>query len=303
MAYLKEEVKAGIIVVSSFVILSAFVILIGGARLFEKNDIYYVKVKNSAGLEEGSQVRLGGVRIGSIIGIKEPSAPGESITLKLGVKKGTPLYKGTRAVISQIGMVGDIYLFLSVKNTTEGRILPGEVIPSDEQIEFNALMAKLDEVSVSVHALIKDVDKIFSQKNIENVESLIRNTNKAIVSGSSNINQIALGLKNTNDKLGRVLVEFESLVKDNKGEVGRLIKRAREDMDKAGEMIRTMEEAAKSVSTTTGTVNRTIDLQSQNIDMLLRSLTRTTEDLHDAMIELKNKPWSVIYKEGAPREE
>ena len=177
------------------------------------------------------------------------------------------------------------------------------MIPSDEQVEFNALMAKLDEVSVSVHALIKDVDKIFSRENVENVGSLIRNTNKAIVSGSSNINQIALALKNTNAKLGRVLVEFESLVKDNKGEIGRLIKRAREDMDKAGEMIRTMEEAAKSVSTTTGTVNRTIDLQSQNIDMLLRTLTRTTEDLHDAMIELKNKPWSVIYKEGSPREE
>ena len=61
---MKEEIKAGIIIVASFLILTALVILIGGSNLFEKFDVYYVKVMNTSGLETGAQVKLGGVRVG-----------------------------------------------------------------------------------------------------------------------------------------------------------------------------------------------------------------------------------------------
>ncbi len=303
MSYLKEEVKAGIILVSSLVILSGFVILIGGSRFFEKYDTYYVKVKNAAGLEEGAQVKLGGVRVGRVLSIKPPLHAGEPITITIGVKKGTPLYKGTKALITQIGFVGDIYLLLSVDKTTDERLKIGDVIPSDEQVQFTELMAKLDDISKSVDGLIKDADRVFSKKNIDNVERLIENTDKAIVSGSSNLDRISLSLKSTTDQLGHVLVEVESLVKGNKGEVSQLIKKARESMEQAGHMIRAIEETAKTVNKTTGSVDRTIDLQSQNIDMLLKTLTRTTEDLHEVMLEIKNKPWSILYKERSAREE
>lgn len=303
MAYLKEEVKAGLIIVSALVLLSGFIILIGGARMFEKFDTYYIKVKNAAGLEEGAQVKLGGVRVGQVIGVREPVSAGDSITIKIGVKRGTPLYKGTKALITQIGFVGDIYLLLSVDKTTNERFKPGETIPSDEQVQFTELMAKLDEISGSVNGLIKDVDALFSKKNIDNVEKLIANTDKAIVSGSSSLDKVAGSLKETTDKLEHVLVEVEALVKGNKREIAQLIMRAREGMEKAHDMIRTFEETAKTVDKTAKSVDRTIDLQSRNIDALLKTLTKTSEDLHDAMLEIKHKPWSVIYKEDTVGEE
>lgn len=296
MAYLKEEIKAGIIIVSALVILSGFVILIGGSQLFEKSDIYYVKVKNAAGLEEGSQVKLGGVRVGRVVSIKEPDKAGEFITIKVGVKRGMPLYKGTRALVTQIGFVGDIYLLLSVDKTTNERFRPGDIIPSDEQVQFTELMTKMDEISGSVDGLIKDVNALFSKKNVENVERLIQNTDKAIVSGSSSFDKVANSMKSTTEKLERVLVEVESLVKGNKGEVAQIIKKAREGVEKANDMISAIEKTAK-------TVDRNVDLQSHNIDVLLKTLTMTTEDLNEVMQEIKNKPWSIVYKEGTGREE
>lgn len=303
MAYLKEEIKAGLIIVSSLVLLSGFVILIGGTQFFEKFDTYYVKVKNAAGLEEGAQVRLGGVRIGRVVSIREPSGAGEAITIKIGVKKDTPLYKGTRALITQIGFVGDIYLLLAVDKTTNERFKVGDLIPSDEQVQFTELMAKLDEISGSVNGLIKDVNAVFSKKNVENVGRLIENTDRAITSGSSSFEKVAVTLKATTGKLEQVLAEVESLVKGNKGEVTELIRKARENMDKANDMLKAFEETAKTVDRTAKSVDRTISHQSQNVDVLLKTLTRTTEDLHDAMLEIKHKPWSVIYKEGSVREE
>lgn len=297
MAFLKEEIKAGIIIVVSFLLLSGSVILIGGTQFFEKLDNYYVKVMNSAGVEEGAPVKLGGVRIGKVLHIKIPTSPGEPITITIGIKKGTVLYKGTKASIAQVGFVGDLYLLLSLEKTTSERFKVGDVIPSEEQVQFAALMARLDSISQSVDGLIKDVNAVFNDKNKREIESILKNTNTTIVSGSSNIDKIASALKGTTAKLERVLDEVEDLVGGNKAEVAQLIKRARESIEKAGEMIKAIEATAKTVDKTMKTADRTIDSQSQNIDTLINNLNRTTDDLREVLHEVGNKPWSVVYKE------
>ncbi len=303
MAYPKEEIKAGIIIVTSFLILSGFVILIGGTQAFEKRDFYYVKVMNAAGVEEGAQVKLGGVKVGKVLSVTPPGAPGEPVTMKIGVKKGTVLYKGTRASITQVGFVGDIYLLLSIDKTGKEQFKAGDTIPADEQVQFAVLMARLDSISQSVDGLIKDIDKVFSDKNIKEVENLLKNANTAIVSGSSNLDKVASALKTTTAKLELVLNEVEGLVKDNKAEVSVLIRKAREGIEKAGDMIKTIEAAARSADVTLKNADRAIDQQSQNLDVLLNTLNRTTEDLRDALQEIKRKPWSVVYKEGQGKEE
>mgnify|MGYP006267377069 CR=1 FL=1 len=296
MSYLKEEIKAGIIVVASFLILIGFVILIGGSQVFEKFDAYSVRVMNAAGVEEGAQVKLGGVRVGRVLQVKAPTSPGEPVTITLGVKRGTILYKGTKASITQVGFVGDIYILLSVEKTTDDRFKPGEVIPSDEQVQFTVLMARLDTISQSVDVLIKDINSLFSEKNKKEIENILRNTNTAIVSGTSNIDKVSKSLQSTTAKLELVLNEIEDILRTNKGEFSEVIKKARESIEKAGEMIKAIEKTAR-------TADRAIDHQSQNIDTLIQNLNRTTEDLREVLHEIKNKPWSVIYKETTGKEE
>ncbi|GAB4417661.1 MAG: MlaD family protein [Thermodesulfovibrionales bacterium] len=303
MAYLKEEIKAGIIIITSLVVLSGFIVLIGGTQYFEKLDRYYVRVMNAAGLEVGAQVKLGGVRVGRVLSIRAPSLPGEPVTIEIGIKKGTAIYKGTKALITQVGFVGDLYLLLSVERTTRERFNVGDTIPSEEQVQFTRLMARLDEISKSVDSLIRDINRIFSQKNIREIEKVIENTNKAVVSGSSNLDKVASALKSTTDKLELVLNEIEGIVKDNKGEISVLIKKAREDMDKAGEMIKAFKDTAMAVNKTSKSVDKAVVLQSQNLDNLLNMMTKTTEDMQDLIQELKAKPWGVIYREGIGREE
>lgn len=278
MAHLKEEIKAGIIILASLIILSGFTILIGGSQLFEKFDTYYVKVMNAAGLESGSQVKLGGVRVGRVLDIKAPNGPGELVTITIGIKRGTMLYKGTRALITQIGFVGDIYLLLSVEGTTNERFKVGDIIPSVESVDFKILMAKIGDISESLDMLIKDIDKLFSQSNIKDIEILIKD-------------------------ITLVLKEIRGVVRNNKGGISKLITKAGEALEKAGDMIKAVEKTAKTVDKTSESVEGAVDLQSQNITNLLTTLTETTEDLQEVLQEIKNKPWSVIYKEGKGKDE
>jgi phospholipid/cholesterol/gamma-HCH transport system substrate-binding protein len=295
---MKEEVKAGIIIVSSFLVLSTLVVLIGGSRFFEKLDRYTVKLMNATGLEVGSQVKLGGVRVGSVTAIREPAGPGKRVTIEIGIRQGTPVYNGTRAMITQNGFVGDIFLLLAVDRTTEGRIAPGSEIPAAESPNFAQIMARLDGLSQTVEGLVKDVDRLFSPKNIGQIERLVGNTNKAIVTSSAHIEEVASSLKAATDKLEVVLGQVEDLVKTNKPEVTDLIKKARKDLDRAGEMIKSFEAAARSVEKTTGSVDQAVQRQEAGLGNLVDTVTRTAQDLQDLLQEMKQKPWSVMYKEG-----
>ncbi len=288
---MREEIKAGLIIVVSMFLLTALIILIGGSQFLDKFDTYFIKVKNAAGLEAGAQVKLGGVRIGRVVSVKEPQQAGESVVVEIGIKQGKPIYKGTKASVTQVGFVGDIYLLLSVDDTVNERIKVGEVIPSEEVVDFGVIMSKVEGLSKSLDSLIQDINKVFSAQNIKQVESLLKNTDKAIVSATSNIDKMTADIRTTADKLSNVLDELEGLLKNNKGEFTQVLKKAREALDKAEGMLKSIEKTSK-------TVDRTIDHQSQNLDALLNTMTRTTDELQDLIHEIKSKPWSIIYKEG-----
>lgn len=288
---MREEIKAGLIIVVSMALLTALIVLIGGSQFLDKFDTYYIKVKNAAGLESGAQVKLGGVRVGKVVSVKEPQQAGDSVVVEIGIKQGKPIYKGTKASVTQVGFVGDIYLLLSVKDTVNERIKVGDVIPSEEVVDFGIIMAKVEVLSNSLDSLINNVNKVFSPQNIKNVENILVNTNTGIVSITSNVNKVTADIRKTADKLTKVLDEFEELVSSNKAEFAQVLKKAREALEKAGVMI-------QSIEKTSNTVDRAVDLQSQNLDVLLNTMTRTTEELQDLIHEMKSKPWSILYKEG-----
>ena len=330
-SFRKEEIKAGIIILASLILLSGFIILIGGSQFFEKLDKYYVQVMDAAGLEVGAQVKLGGVRTGRVLNISAPSGAGQPITIEIGIKHGTILYQGTQALITQVSLVGDWYLLLSVEKTINERIRVGETIPSEEQVRFTRIMARVEDLSKSIDGLIRDVDKLFSQKNIKEIEKIVENTNKTIISASSSLDQIVSALGRTTDKLGLALDEIRDVVRDNNGEITLTIQRAREvigktgetvekmrevigkaggSIERSGDMIKAFEETAKTLESTSKSADKTvksidksIGLNSQNLNQLLNLLTRTTEDLRDVIQEIKAKPWILIHKEGTGREE
>jgi septal ring factor EnvC (AmiA/AmiB activator) len=76
-----------------------------------------------------------------------------------------------------------------------------------------------------------------------------------------------------------------------------VIKKAREDLERAEQAIAVIEKTAKSVDKTSQSLDAAIGVQSQNLDALFNAMTRTTEDLQEVLQEIKSKPWSVVYRE------
>jgi uncharacterized protein YoxC len=62
--------------------------------------------------------------------------------------------------------------------------------------------------------------------------------------------------------------------------------------------LKSADKTIQSVDKTVKSIDHSVGLDLQDLDQLVNSLTRTTEDLQDVIQEIKAKPWSLIYKEG-----
>lgn len=299
MARLKEEVKAGIIVSAFLLILSVFIILIGGTRLFERHDTYYMTVKNISGLLVGAPVKIGGVKVGSVLDIKPPEFPGDMIDITFGLKKGMDLFKGTKALITQDGFVGEIHILLSLDEKSDERINPGNLIPSAEKADMTILLSKVNNISDSIDTLVKNVNTLFSQGMVDDVQEAVKKTRS-------------------------LLTEIEGFVGETRGEVSGLLGDARSAINEAETMMNAIENTAKTFEKTAGTLETTassvvdttetvkkitdsvgeaVEFQSENVTNLLITLTETTEDLREFLQEMKNKPWSILYKEAEAKDD
>ncbi|MCX8068985.1 MAG: MlaD family protein [Thermodesulfovibrionales bacterium] len=300
---MKEELKAGFIVVLSMLILTVSVIAIGGSKFFAKHDVYYVRLYDITGLNAGSAVMLGGMRIGSITEIIPPKKPNEPITLQLGINEGVKLYEGVTASISQVGFVGDFILQLSFTNTKNTVLPVGSVIPSVEQASFAAIMSQMHSATGALQTLTQEVQKVFSKDNLQSISEILRNTNQTIVSADKGLQSTVVAIKEMSKRVDSVLADIQGIVTDNKDSITGIIKTARENLAQLKTLIDTYEKAGKNLDATINTAHKVIVIQNDNLDEVLRQLAKTTDALNDAIIEFKQKPWRVLYKEASKAEE
>ncbi|MBF0457678.1 MAG: MCE family protein [Nitrospirae bacterium] len=297
-SYIKEEIKAGIVIAATLLIVSLFVILVSGGRFGTKYDIYYVKLMDVAGIDVGSQIRLGGMRVGKITSIIIPGNAKEPLTVVLGINKGTKFYKGTRAIISQIGFVGEIYLALSLGDVAEEKIEPGSTIPSEDSVQFADLLIKLAKATEKLDQLLVDVDAVFSEKNRKQIGDILVNTNNATATAKVEMQNISHSLTKTFSEMEAVMKELNEILKGNKGEIAALLKTTTEEIHEIGEMVKAFEKTSYSLTKTSDSINRVFDDQSQNMTEVMKNVNTTLEDLQGVLQEIKNKPWSIIYKDS-----
>ena len=63
------EIKAGLMVIVSVVLAVGFVLVTLGFRPPEEGKVFYAKWENTGGLNEGADVRFGGVKVGRVVEI------------------------------------------------------------------------------------------------------------------------------------------------------------------------------------------------------------------------------------------
>jgi phospholipid/cholesterol/gamma-HCH transport system substrate-binding protein len=107
--------------------------------------VYYADGTDIAGLEEGSDVEMGGYKVGTIRKVRVLSEPSLHFELALAVRKEIPVPQGSRAVGANHSLSGSRFLDLRPPAGGGPALPPGGHLPVEEEPTIQMIMTKADQ--------------------------------------------------------------------------------------------------------------------------------------------------------------
>lgn len=131
----RRKIVAGLFTLAGLLLAGLLLLAFGGMRLLRGGDHYLVEYDGSVyGLEDGANVYLNGVRVGTVEGLDvSPDAPGR-VRVRIAVRSGTPVRTDTQAVLQLAGITGIKVVDLRGGSPGAPPLAPGGTIPAGETL-------------------------------------------------------------------------------------------------------------------------------------------------------------------------
>jgi phospholipid/cholesterol/gamma-HCH transport system substrate-binding protein len=154
---MSRAARLGAFIIATLAILVAGIFIIGDRQYLFSNT-YRLKTQFSTvvGLDEGAEVRVGGVHSGSVRKIELPKNPTDKITVLMDLQKSTHdiIRQDSVAAIQTEGLLGNEYVSISFGSAQGLNVRDGDTITSQPPLVIADLIAKTDVILDSSKAAI-----------------------------------------------------------------------------------------------------------------------------------------------------
>ena len=161
---MSRAVRLGIFFVATLLILGAGVFLIGNQRLlFRRTYRIKAEFQTVAGLNNGADVRVGGIHLGTVRYISLPASPSGKLTVAMDLANSTKkiIRQDSVATIKTEGMVGDKYVEITGGSEKAPAVENGDTIKGQTPVDFSdAALAATNQARVAATAFAEDADAL-----------------------------------------------------------------------------------------------------------------------------------------------
>jgi phospholipid/cholesterol/gamma-HCH transport system substrate-binding protein len=265
-----SQLKVGLTVVFSAIILAVLIILMSGGGAFTRKITVRSYFPDASGLREGAPVRLSGVDIGSVESIRvvpdRPQTPVE-IVMKVNLKYRFFLKKRSTTILSTAGVLGESYINIDSSHATGPEIQDGDELQSKDQPGYDDVIRAANSSLQNMDVLLKRMDRIIA----------------FVESGQGSIGKLIYDPALYN-KVNSTVAEFQTLVDDiakGNGSLGKLIEddelynKANGTIDKINSMI-------DDVNAGNGTVGKLLKDPAlyNNANQTVGNIKQLTDDIN-----------------------
>lgn len=153
--------RLGAFIAFTLLILAVGIFVIGGKQsLFQSTYRIRANFQNVSGLNEGADVRVGGIQKGTVRRIELPRRPDEQVTVVMDLASATRdiVKQDSVASIRSEGLVGDKYVEISFGSPEAKMLEGGETIESEPPTDFAELIKKTDKILDSTSEAVQSFD-------------------------------------------------------------------------------------------------------------------------------------------------
>jgi phospholipid/cholesterol/gamma-HCH transport system substrate-binding protein len=206
----------GVTVIVSLVILGILIFLMNSTGgIFTKKVVLKAYFDNASGLREGAPVRLEGVDIGNVTGIRIVTDPNHKlapveVTMKVNTRYHSALRKDSMVTMSTAGVLGETFVDINSRGAKGAQVSDNDVLQSEQKPD------------------LQDMVKA-GQSTLQNMQALIQRLDRIVASVESGQGSAGKFLKDPAlfDRMNQTLAEVQKMVNDvsaGKGSVGKLLR-------------------------------------------------------------------------------
>src|SRR5579872_4106274 len=176
-----QSVRLGVFVVITLAMLGLFVFLVGSMESkFQANYRLQAQFPNVSGLDEGADVRVGGLHKGTVRKIELPSTPDGKMTVVMDLSRQTQniVKKDSVASIKTEGLLGDKYVEITFGSKESPLLHSGDTISSEPPLDISDLLGKTNQVLDATRGSLDNIQS--ATKNLDAIAGKI-NTGKGTV--------------------------------------------------------------------------------------------------------------------------
>jgi len=306
------EVKVGIFVIVSAVLLGASVYYVGNEEWGRHVTPYRTYLRYAGGIGSGSEVLFGGISVGRVKAVQAWDKDPTRIEILLDVKEGTPVNRKSVASLGAVSLMASPAVSITTGAQDAERLRPGEVIASQETVSIDDMTRKLAGIADSAESLIVqvqgEVNDIGGQAKV-----LLANMND--MTGPANRAQMAAILTQANSllaketpKLDRMADQVLQVARDADAAIGKVgplldhtdatvanvnqtIDQLRDPIQQDLQQLNSTLAQAKSLI---AGIQSGVRANEDNIRDTLENLRVATENLDQFTDQAKQRPWSLI---------
>ncbi len=155
---MKKMALLGLFIFGAMLILFAGVFVIGNQqRMFTRSYHLRAEFPTVAGLLSGAEVRIGGVRKGTVEEIRLPSTPGGKVLVSMSLDSSTRnlVKQDSIAAIETEGLLGNKFLALSFGSPEAAGVKDWDTIASAVPLDVSDLLKKTSDIMDTTHSTMK----------------------------------------------------------------------------------------------------------------------------------------------------
>ncbi len=265
MEYRRNEIRAGVFLLLSFVILAVMIFAVSDIQsLFKKKKDVRVLFQFSDGIEKNAPVRLSGIKIGKVSDIRVAPDNGGKVELTLSVFSDTVIRQDTKAAIKTLGLVGAKYVELSGGSSQSPVLGPGEYLTGEESFKMEDLTKMALDVAIKLKNIANNLEGLLGDpafsKSLKTTIANLQDVSSNIKVMTSSKEEVAQGLKNL------------------------------------PELLKKLDESANNLKGITAKSDTIIGENKKNIDAAMESFRDIAKNMKEMTDDVKIHPWKLLRK-------
>ncbi len=306
------ENRAHALAAGLFTLLLGIGVLIA-AQWFSRDNyekVQYTLVSNHSvsGLNVQAAVRLRGVEVGKVDAIEFDETDPHNILIKINVKGGTRITRGTTAQLGTQGITGLAYIVLDDDGKNQTLLLPSD--DKDKRIVVQKsffdeltgsgkdLITQFGEVAQRVNKLLEDKNQtqlINTVAELEGASKRIGSLAQALEPGMKNVPALTADTRKMIANADVAIRDLAPALKEAKTTLASIDKLAREYAQRADALDRAAKGVEQVGAASQGAAASISGDIAPRVNVLLEELARNSRNLDRLLSELNEQPAGLVF--------